>query len=128
MPAYLVATHPDQIWAIDFVVDRTADGRPLKILTVTDERTREALTTPAARWIGPDETVSALEQIARAARPSTRADPLRQRPRVRQSGAQKLVPLRRHRHRLHRTRRTPAKSLRRVLQRPSSTGATRDGA
>ena len=39
MPGHLVADHPDQVWAIDFVSDRTADGRPLKILTVTDEHT-----------------------------------------------------------------------------------------
>jgi putative transposase len=64
MPGHLVAIRPDQIWAVDFVVDRTADGRPLKILTVTDEYTREALAAPAARRIGADETVSALEQIA----------------------------------------------------------------
>jgi transposase InsO family protein len=63
MPGHLVAAHPDQIWAIDFVTDQTADGRPLKILTVTDEHTREALATPAARRMGADETVSTLEQI-----------------------------------------------------------------
>ena len=63
MPGHLVAAHPDQVWAIDFVSDRTADGRPIKILTVTDEHTREALATPAARRMGADETVSVLEQI-----------------------------------------------------------------
>jgi transposase InsO family protein len=63
MPGRLVADHPDQVWAIDFVSDRTADGRPLKILTVTDEHTREALATPAARRMGADDTVAALEQI-----------------------------------------------------------------
>jgi putative transposase len=46
-----------------FVSDRTADGRPIKILTVTDEHTREALATRAARRIGADETVSELERI-----------------------------------------------------------------
>jgi len=39
MPGHLVAAEPDQVWAIDFISDRTADGRPLKILTVTDEHT-----------------------------------------------------------------------------------------
>jgi putative transposase len=51
------------VWAIDFVSDRTADGRPLKILTVTDEHTREALATPAARRMSADDTVSVLERI-----------------------------------------------------------------
>jgi transposase InsO family protein len=63
MPGHLAAACPDQIWAIDFLVDQTADGRPIKILTVTDEHTREALATPAARSMGADETVSVLEQI-----------------------------------------------------------------
>ena len=63
MPGHLVADHPDQVWAIDFVSDRTADGRPIKILTVTDEHTREALATPVARRMGADDTVTTLEQI-----------------------------------------------------------------
>jgi transposase InsO family protein len=63
MPGHLTATRQDQIWAIDFVSDRTADGRPIKILTVTDEHTREALATPAARKMGADDTVGVLERI-----------------------------------------------------------------
>ena len=63
MPGHIEAAHPDQVWALDFLVDQTADGRPIKILTVTDEHTREALATSAARRIGADDTVSTLEQI-----------------------------------------------------------------
>jgi putative transposase len=63
MPGHLVAACPDRVWAIDFVSDQTADGRPLKILTVTDEHTREALATPAARRMGADDTVNTLERI-----------------------------------------------------------------
>jgi len=63
MPGHVAAACPDQVWALDFLVDQTADGRPLKILTVTDEYTREALATPAARRIGADETVNVLERI-----------------------------------------------------------------
>ena len=63
MPGHLAAAAPNEVWAIDFVSDRTADGRPLKILTVTDEHTREALATPAARRMGADDTVNTLEQI-----------------------------------------------------------------
>jgi transposase InsO family protein len=57
MPGHLTAEAPNEVWAIDFVSDRTADGRPIKILTVTDEHTREALATPAARRMGADDTV-----------------------------------------------------------------------
>jgi putative transposase len=63
MPGHLTADCPDQIWALDFLVDQTADGRPIKILTVTDEHTREALATRAARRLGADDTVEMLERI-----------------------------------------------------------------
>jgi len=63
MPGHVTATCPDQVWALDFLVDQTADGRPIKILTVTDEHTREALATRAARRLGADDTVETLERI-----------------------------------------------------------------
>jgi putative transposase len=37
------ATHPNHVWTYDFVKDRCLDGRPLRILTVMDEFTREGL-------------------------------------------------------------------------------------
>ena len=37
------------MWAYDFVADRTHDGRPLKILTVVDEYSRECLALVVAR-------------------------------------------------------------------------------
>ena len=39
----LHAEHPNQVWALDFQFDETADGRRLKLLNVVDEHTREAL-------------------------------------------------------------------------------------
>ena len=69
-PGYVVGACPDQVWALDFLSDRTADGRPIKILTITDEHTREALATPAARRITADDTVSILEQSSNDGQPS----------------------------------------------------------
>jgi transposase InsO family protein len=63
MPGHVTAARPNHVWAHDFLVDQTADDRPIKILTVTDEHTREALATPAARRIGADDTVNVLERI-----------------------------------------------------------------
>ena len=63
-PGHVTAACPDQVWALGFLSDRTADGRPIKILTITDEHTREALATPAARRITSDDTVDALERVA----------------------------------------------------------------
>jgi putative transposase len=38
------AERPSQVWAYDFVEDRTESGRKLRILTVVDEFTRECIT------------------------------------------------------------------------------------
>ncbi|KAA5535690.1 transposase [Roseiconus nitratireducens] len=35
------AERPNHVWALDFIFDRTCNGRHLKILTVIDEFTRE---------------------------------------------------------------------------------------
>lgn len=45
------ATRIDHMWTYDFVKDQTADGRPIKILTVVDEFTRECLACEVARSI-----------------------------------------------------------------------------
>lgn len=34
-------THRNHVWSYDFVADRTHDGRPLRLLTVIDEYSRE---------------------------------------------------------------------------------------
>src|SRR5262249_62157806 len=43
------ARHKDHVWAWDFLHDRTADGRPLKWLTLVDEFTCECLALEVAR-------------------------------------------------------------------------------
>ena len=49
------ARFKNDVWTCDFIHDRTADGRPLKWLTLVDEYTRECLVLHAAGAItGPD--------------------------------------------------------------------------
>jgi transposase InsO family protein len=43
------STHRNHVWSYDFVMDRTEDGRQLKLLVVIDEFTRECLAIEAAR-------------------------------------------------------------------------------
>ena len=62
----LVATHPDQVWALDFQFDVTATGRVLKLLHVVDEFTRESLADLVAHSIDADATVATLDKIAAA--------------------------------------------------------------
>ena len=42
--------HKNHVWAWDFIHDRTADGRPLKWLSVVDEYTRECLILEVRRF------------------------------------------------------------------------------
>ena len=45
-PERLRATHPNDVWALDFQFDETADCRRLKLLNIVDEFTREAFAGP----------------------------------------------------------------------------------
>jgi len=44
---------PNYVWAYDFVLGRTRDGRPVRLLTVIDEYTMECLAIRADRHIRP---------------------------------------------------------------------------
>jgi len=59
----LRASGPNEVWAIDYQHDMTADGRPLRVVNVVDEHTREALVMRAERSLCADETVSELEAL-----------------------------------------------------------------
>ena len=43
------AEYPNPVWSYNFVMDRTQDGRPLKLLTMVDEYTRECLAIAVRR-------------------------------------------------------------------------------
>ena len=60
----LRATHPNHVWAIDFQFDQTTDLRTLKLLNITDEFTKEALTIDVRRSITADDTVAVLDRLA----------------------------------------------------------------
>src|SRR5690606_34177582 len=45
----LAPQHPNHVWSYDFVFDQTEDGRPLKLLAVLDEYTRECLALVVGR-------------------------------------------------------------------------------
>ena len=45
----LRAEYPNHVWSYDFVQDRTSDGRAIRILTIVDEYTREALAVDVER-------------------------------------------------------------------------------
>lgn len=59
----LRATHPNHVWSYDFVSDRTHDGRPLKLLTLVDEFTRESLAIEVRRQLRAEHVVEVLADL-----------------------------------------------------------------
>jgi putative transposase len=53
------AEHRNDVWAWDFIHDRTSDGRPLKWLTLVDEYTRECLVLEVRRGM----TAKAVSEV-----------------------------------------------------------------
>jgi putative transposase len=59
----LTATRPNQVWAIDYQFDETADWRRLKFTNIVDEFTREALATSVSRSSTSDDLVEIIEGL-----------------------------------------------------------------
>jgi putative transposase len=55
--------YPHQVWAYDFVADRTVDGRPLKMLTIIDEFSRQCLAITVARRLNSDDVLATLTEL-----------------------------------------------------------------
>jgi putative transposase len=55
--------HKDHVWSYDFMVYRTANGRPFRILTILDEYTRECLAILADRRITSQDVTDKLFQL-----------------------------------------------------------------
>jgi putative transposase len=56
-------THRHHVWAYDFVSDRTHDGRPVKILAVVDEYSRECLALVVARRLRATDVLEILADL-----------------------------------------------------------------
>lgn len=53
----------NHVWSYDFVMDRTHDGRPFRILTVIDEYSRESLATEVQRRFSSMDVVEVLTSL-----------------------------------------------------------------
>jgi len=53
-------THRGHVWSYDFTMARTHDGRPLRMLTVLDEHTRECLAIVVERKLKSDDVLHTL--------------------------------------------------------------------
>lgn len=55
----------NQVWSMDFVFDRTAEGRSIKSLTVVDDATHEAVAIVPERAMGGQQLVRILDRLVR---------------------------------------------------------------
>jgi len=57
------AEHKNHVWTYDFLMDRTEDGRRLKLLVVVDEFTRESLAIEVARHLTATDVLETLAYL-----------------------------------------------------------------
>lgn len=55
--------YPNHVWSYDFVADRTRDGRPIRILNIIDEYTKECICAHVARRITSREIIFILADL-----------------------------------------------------------------
>ena len=55
--------YPNHVWAYDVVMERTWDGRPMKLLTVVDEYTRECLAIAVRRRLTSRDVQEVLSEL-----------------------------------------------------------------
>jgi transposase InsO family protein len=56
-------THRNHVWAYDLMAARTHDGRPLRLLTVVDEYTRQCLAIKVGRQLRADDVLQCLTDL-----------------------------------------------------------------
>jgi len=56
-------TYRNHVWSYDFVFDRTHDGRPIRMLTVIDEFTRECLSIETQRQLNSQDVLDVLRDL-----------------------------------------------------------------
>lgn len=54
----------NEVWSMDFVFDRSAEGRSIKCLTVVDDATHESVAIVAERAIGGQRLIRILDRLA----------------------------------------------------------------
>jgi putative transposase len=57
------AEHANHVWSYDFIQDRTHDGRPLRMLSIVDEYTRECLAIDVARRLNSQDVLYRLAEL-----------------------------------------------------------------
>jgi len=53
----------NHLWSYDLVADRTSDGRPIRMLTIVDEFTRECLAIDVAKKLTSEDVLERLSDL-----------------------------------------------------------------
>jgi transposase InsO family protein len=56
-------THRNHVWSFRLVADRTSDGRPIRMLTIVDEFTRECLAIDVAKRVTSEDVLERLSDL-----------------------------------------------------------------
>jgi putative transposase len=59
----LRAEHKNHVWSYDFVIDRTSNGRVIRMLNIIDEFTRECLAIEVGRKLSSTNVIDVLSQL-----------------------------------------------------------------
>ena len=60
----VAATRKDERWSMDFMHDQLQDGRRIRVLTVVDQYTREALATEARGSFSAHDVIDVLNRLS----------------------------------------------------------------
>ena len=55
--------HPKHVWSYDFVLDRSHDGKPIRLLPIIDQFTRECFMIVVERKLLSDDVLSVLTEL-----------------------------------------------------------------
>lgn len=70
-PPLIRPSSPSEVWSMDFVFDRTADGRGLKLLVIVDDATHECVSIVTERSMGGNQLTRVLDEVcARRGKPA----------------------------------------------------------
>lgn len=110
-------TRANEVWSMDFVFDRTADGRVIKLLVIVDDATHEPVVIEVERAISGQGVSRVLDRLA-LSRGLPKGDPDRQRQGVLRQGDGHLGARAWRATSTDRAGQAESERLRRIVQRP----------
>ena len=112
--------HRDHVWSCDFVFSQTDDGRPVRLLTLIDEFTRECLVIDVARRLTSEDVLERLSDLFIQRGTPDGLHPIGQWSGIHGSSSAGLAGEYGSEDSVHRTRQPVGERLHRVIQRKAA--------